>query len=335
MDAIQASLDNTGFDEVALLSLSSSDYTHILDLVEAVSARFAGKHLNISLPSLRIESASVDLFEKLRGSRQGGFTLAPEAATDRMRTIINKPISDEQLLETARVIYGRGWSTLKLYFMIGHPSETLDDVRAIGRLCRAVLAEGRKLIGKRAALHVGVSTFVPKPHTPFQWVACDTVENIQAKQAVLMKEVSGPGLKMNWTEPKETMFESWLARGDRRMGEVIFRAWQNGARFDAWQDRFNFSAWQQAFTDVGLDPAFYTHRQRSLDEIFPWDVVSPGVTKKYLRDDYQRSLQGDLQADCRDQCFACGILPGFNDLRRQNPGDFWLCPEVRPLTQQS
>ncbi|MBE3144857.1 MAG: TIGR03960 family B12-binding radical SAM protein, partial [Planctomycetes bacterium] len=327
VESIQAALDNTGFEEVALLSLSSSDYSHILDLVEAISQRFAGNHLIISLPSLRIESTSVDLFEKLKGSRQGGFTLAPEAATDRMRMLINKPISEQQLLETARAIYSRGWHTIKLYFMIGHPSETLDDVQAIADLCKAVLAEGRKIIGRRAELHAGVSTFVPKAQTPFQWVACDTVDSIKAKQKLLMKQLSGPGMKFNWTDPQVTMLESWLSRGDRRLSQVVYLAWKKGAHFDAWQDEFNYTAWQEAFEEAGLDPAFYTHRQRSMDEIFPWDHINAGVTKSFLKADYRMSLDGILRADCREQCYACGILPGFIELRRQNPGQGWKCPE--------
>jgi radical SAM family uncharacterized protein len=329
VESIQTALDNTGFEEVALLSLSSSDYSHILELVEAISQRFAGNHLIISLPSLRIESTSVDLFEKLKGSRQGGFTLAPEAATDRMRMMINKPISEQQLLETARAIYSRGWHTIKLYFMIGHPSETMDDVQAIADLCKVVLAEGRKIIGRRAELHAGVTTFVPKAQTPFQWVACDTVDSIKAKQKLLMKQLSGPGMKFNWTDPQVTMLESWLSRGDRRLSQVVYLAWKKGAHFDAWQDEFNFSAWQEAFEEAGLDPAFYTHRQRSMDEIFPWDHINAGVTKSFLKADYRMSLNGILRADCREQCYACGILPGFIELRRQNPGQGWKCPEVK------
>ncbi|MDZ4158368.1 MAG: TIGR03960 family B12-binding radical SAM protein, partial [Anaerolineaceae bacterium] len=187
VEAIEKALESTGYEEVALLSLSSSDYTHILQLVEAISQKFQGKNLTISLPSLRIESFSIDLLEQLKGVRQGGFTLAPEAATDRMRSIINKPIPSQQLLEITRQIYSRSWKTIKLYFLIGHPSETLEDVQAIAELCQAVIAEGRKVIGKRASLHIGVSTFVPKPHTPFQWVACDTVEQITAKHNLLKK----------------------------------------------------------------------------------------------------------------------------------------------------
>ena len=192
VEAIEQALANTGYEEVGLLSLSSSDYTHILELVEAVSQRFAGRHLSISLPSLRIESFSVDLMDALKDSRRSGFTLAPEAATERMREIINKPVTTEQLLETARAIYSRGWHNLKLYFMIGHPSETIEDVQAIADLCKAVLAEGRKIIGRRAQVTAGVSTFIPKPHTPFQWVPCDTVEQIKAKQELLQPRPARP-----------------------------------------------------------------------------------------------------------------------------------------------
>jgi len=330
IDAIQVSLDNTGFEEVALLSLSSSDYSHILDLVEAVSQKFIGKHLTVSLPSLRIESFSIDLMEHLKGSRQGGFTLAPEAATERMRTVINKPISTEQLLETVRAIYSRGWLTIKLYFMIGHPLETIEDVEAIADLCRKVIAEGRKVVGHRANLNIGISTFVPKPHTPFQWVSCDTPDNIHEKQMVLRRGLKMNGIKLNWTDPKETMLEAWLSRGDRRLGAVIYSAWQKGARFDAWQDQFNFQAWQDAFNENQVDPAFYTHRQRGLDEVFPWDMINPGVRKTYLLEEFHNSLNASFRADCREQCYACGILPSFNELRRQFPGSDWKCPEVAP-----
>ena len=329
LDAIEEAIDYTGFEEVGLLSLSSSDYTHILELVKGVSERFGDRHLNISLPSLRIESFSVDLMESLQDSRRSGFTLAPEAATERMREIINKPVSTAQLLETAREIYSRGWTHIKLYFMIGHPSETIEDVQAIADLCKAVLAEGRKVIGKRAQVTAGVSTFVPKPHTPFQWVPCDTVDQILAKQALLKRELRGPGLKLNWNSWQDTLLEAWLSRGDRRMAEVIYEAWRRGAKFDAWKDHFNFEVWMEAFEAVGLDHAFYTHRERPIDETFPWEHISTTVRKKFLTEDYLWSLQGKTRIDCRQRCFACGILPTFADLRRANPGDVWQCPEVK------
>jgi len=327
--AIEQAIRYTGYEEIGLLSLSSSDYTHVVELVETVRERFGEGHLSISLPSLRIESVSVDLMDALEGGRKGGFTLAPEAATEKMRQIINKPVSDEQLLETARQIYSRGWTTIKLYFMIGHPSETLEDVQAIADLCKAVLRAGRETIGKRAQVNAGVSTFVPKPHTPFQWAACNTIEQIEAKQNLLKKELRGRGLKLNWNDPRETQLEAWLSRGDRRLAEVIHQAWKRGAKFDAWDEHFDYGAWMEAFDAVGLDVEFYTHRQRPLDEVFPWEHLSTALRKKFLRQDYLWSLEGKIRSDCRLQCFACGILPAFDDLRRENPGDVWQCPDVK------
>ncbi|RPI35029.1 MAG: radical SAM protein, partial [Chloroflexota bacterium] len=304
-----------------------------LDLVQAVGQRFAGKHLGISLPSLRIETFSVELMDALKDTRRSGFTLAPEAATERMREIINKPVSTAQLLETAHAIYSRGWTTIKLYFMIGHPSETLEDVQAIADLCRAVLAEGRKAIGNRAQVHAGVSTFVPKPHTPFQWVPCDTREQVLAKQSLLKRELRSRDIKMTWNRPEETMLEAWLSRGDRRIAEVIYTAWRMGAKFDAWQEHFRYDIWLEAFEKAGLDPLFYTHRPRRIDETFPWEHISTAVRKKFLAEDYLWSQRQDTRVDCRDKCFACGILPTFADVRRENPGEGWKCPEVKKRPQ--
>ena len=328
VDAIQKSLENTGFEEIGLLSLSSSDYTHILELINEVNARFSDKHLSISLPSLRIESFSIDLMDALKNSHRSGFTLAPEAATEHMREIINKPVSTQQLLETTRAIFAHGWSNIKLYFMIGHPLETLQDVQAIADLCKSVLAEGRRLIGMRAQVTAGISTFIPKPHTPFQWVPCDTIDQIREKQALLRRTIHGKGLKLNWNSPEETMLEAWLSRGDRRMAEVIYQAWKRGAKFDAWKDHFCYDLWLDAFSTVNLDPSFYTHRERPIDETLPWEHIHTAYRKKILLEDYLWSYQGRTRIDCRERCFACGILPTFADLRRKNPGSEWQCPEV-------
>ncbi len=327
--AAEAAIQSSGFEELALLSLSSSDYTPILELVDAIGAKFAGRHLTVALPSLRIESVSVDLMEKLKGRRSSGFTLAPEAASERMRRIINKYIPDEQILATASEIYRRGWTTLKLYFMIGHPSETLEDVQAIIDLCRRVLAEGRRALGNRVKLHAGVSTFIPKPHTPFQWVAVDTPEQISAKQDLLKQGLRDRSIKLSWTEPQDTLLEAWLSRGDRRMAEVIHAAWRAGAKFDAWGEHFRYDLWLAAFQEQGLDPAFYTHRLRPPAEVFPWDHISDAVRRKFLLADYERSLAGEVRADCRESCYACGILPLFADERRAHPGEYWKCPEVK------
>jgi radical SAM family uncharacterized protein len=322
---------STGFEELALMSLSSSDYTHIGELVDAISEEFKDKKLIVSLPSLRIESVSVDLMDKLRDRRSSGFTLAPEAATERMRRIINKFIPNEEIINTTREIYRRGWNSIKLYFMIGHPSETLEDVQAIADLCKRVLAEGRKVAGMRVKLNVGIGTFVPKPQTPFQWVACDTRENILAKHDLLRRELRDRNIKLSWTKPEDTLLEAWLSRGDRKLSEVIYTAWKNGAKFDAWNEYRQYETWMAAFAEHGLDPAFYTHRPRRTDEIFAWDHITAAVRKNFLFQDFRQSLEGEIRVDCRQHCFACGILPTFNDMRREHPGEGWGCPEVKPV----
>jgi len=321
-------IPNTGYSEIGLLSLSSSDYTNIVDLIQAINERFLNQNIAVSLPSLRIESVSVELMDALAGKRRGGFTLAPEAASERLRKIINKPISNQQLLDTAHEIYQHGWHTIKLYFMIGHPSETNADVQAIADLSRNVLSEGKKIIGNRAQVHISVSTFIPKPHTPFQWVGVASRQEIKEKLDLLQKEIRGKGLKLNWNDPEETHFEAWLSRGDRRMADVIYRAWKMGAKFDAWNEHFNFQRWLDAFSQAGIDPDFYSTREREIDEAFPWDHVQSGVKKSLLLQDYEWSKEGKIRPDCREDCYACGILPTYSDLRHQNPGPLWLCPEV-------
>jgi len=328
--AADDAIRSTGFEELALLSLSSSDYTNVIELVTAVGERFGSRQLNISLPSLRIESVSVDLMDKLRQRRSSGFTLAPEAATERMRRIINKFIPDDDIINTTREIYSRGWTTIKLYFMIGHPSETLEDVQAIAELCKRVLAEGRKVIGWKAKLHAGVSTFVPKPQTPFQWVSVDSRERILEKQSLLKRILlKDKNIKLSWTNPDDTLLEAWLSRGDRRMSEVLYTAWQNGAKFDAWDEGRKPEVWAAAFARHGLEAAFYTHRQRRTDEVFPWEHITAAVRKNFLFQDFRMSLEGEIRVDCRLNCFACGILPTFASMRRDNPGEVWKCPDVK------
>jgi radical SAM family uncharacterized protein len=330
LDAIDAIVRQTGYEEIGLLSLSSSDYSQIHELVTTVAERYGDRYLSVSLPSLRIESFSVDLADAIKDGRRTGFTFAPEAATEKMRRIINKFVPTQEVLDTAYQVFERGWRTIKLYFMIGHPSETLEDVEAIVDLARAVLAQGRRVHGKAAQVNVGVSTFVPKPHTPFQWVPLDDLESIQAKQALLTRKLRGKGLKLSWTDPQETRLEALLSRGDRRLGRVIHRAWQLGARFDAWGEHFNPEAWWTAMEEAGLDPSFYTHRPRRIDEVFPWDHIDIAVRKSYLAKDYLMSQQGETRVDCREHCFACGILPSFIPLRQETPAEAWECPEVKP-----
>ncbi len=329
LTAMEKILESTGYEEIALLSLSSSDYTNVLELTKKIGERFGHLGLNISLPSLRIESVSTQLMDNLGDSKRGGFTLAPEAATEKMRNIINKFVPHEELLETAREIYRRNWRTIKLYFMIGHPMETMEDVEAIIDLSKQVLAEGRKFHGNKASVNVGVSTFIPKPHTPFQWEPMGELADVEAKLSLLRREVRGNGLRLRWNDPKESLFEGWLARGDRRIAEVVERAWRSGAKFDAWREHYSEEAWQSALVAEGIDPAFYTHRKRRIDEVFPWEHIDVAVTKRFLTQDYLMSQEQETRVDCREQCFACGILPQLKELRRATAVDDWKCPPVR------
>ncbi len=322
LKAIATILSRTGFEEIGLLSLSSSDYSDIGGLVKAIIERFGDAHLSISLPALRADSFSVALAEAIARGRRTGFTFAPEAATDRLRGVINKPISTDQVLDVAREVFERGWRTIKLYFMIGLPEERIDDVQAIADLAQAVRAVGRKAHGRKAQVNVSVNTFVPKPHTPFQWVGLEPSSSIREKQALLRRELRGRGLKLNYGDPEATLLEAVLARGDRRLGAVIQRAWELGARFDAWAEQRDIGAWARAFAEVGLDPGFYAYRQRPHDETFPWEVVGTGVRKEFLLQEYRRSRRGETLADCRMQCHGCGILGAYGGSWSEE----WRCP---------
>lgn len=330
--AIGEIVASTGFEEISLLSLSSSDYRWVNELCDAVHAVYGESGMTLSLPSLRIESTSADLLDKLGDTRRSGFTFAPEAATERMREIINKAVPDDQVLEAARAVYSRGWRTIKLYFMIGHPEETLDDVQAIVNLCKAVLYEGRKIMGKKANVNVGVSTFIPKPHTPFQWVPQEATALVDEKLRLLKDQLRGQGLHLRWNDIESSEFEGFLSRGDRRIGRVIQRAWELGCKFDAWSDQHFHDRWLAAFEEAGLSPFFYTERERDIDETFPWDHIDAAVHKKFLREDYLMSIKGETRVDCRDRCFACGILPKFKDVRAETEALAWECPPVKPIS---
>ncbi|MGD2076782.1 MAG: TIGR03960 family B12-binding radical SAM protein [Chloroflexota bacterium] len=334
MAAMEEILAKTGYEEIGLLSLSSSDYTHVIELTEAIGQRFGDRGPKVSLPSLRIETVSTQLMDNLGDNRRSGFTLAPEAATEKMRNIINKYVSDDELLETAREIYCRNWRTIKLYFMIGHPQEALPDVQAIVDLARSVLDIGREFHGRKAGVNAGVSTFIPKPHTPFQWEPMDDLANIEAKLDLLKREMRGQGLRLRWNDPRESIYEGFLSRGDRRVAAVVERAWRNGAKFDAWAEHFDLALWTAACQSEGLEMEFYTHRRRPVDELFPWEHIDVAVTRRFLTQDYLMSRQGETRIDCRDQCFACGILPKLKDLRRETPAEAWECPPVSKIADR-
>jgi len=297
---------NCGYNEVSLVSLSTSDYVGIDELVASLSHRY--QNLSLSLPSLRIDSFSVRLMEALPSRRKTGLTFAPEAGSDRLRLSINKNTPEDELLKTAAAAFERGWVNLKLYFMIGLPTETLDDIEAIIQLIDKVRSAGRKAQGKRPQVRVSLSTFVPKPHTPFQWVAQEGEQQLNSKHELLNLGLRRKGIRPSWPDPKTSLLEAALSRGDRRLGKVIYRAWQLGSTFDAWNERFKYENWLRAFEETGLEPGFYAQRERSLDELLPWAHIDVGVTTAFLKREYQRAIKGIETPDCRYQvCNACGL----------------------------
>ncbi len=329
LQAVDEMIANCGFEEVSFLSLSSSDYTYVEELVRRTMEKHGARKLSVGLPSLRIESFSVDLMDLLeKGRRRSGFTFAPEAATDRLRDIINKPIADDDLLQTAEEVYRRGWKTIKMYFMIGHPTQTLEDVQAIADLSKQVLAVGRRVLGNKANVRIGVSTLVPKPHTPFQWVPMEEESTIRQQIRLLQRELKDPGIHFTWNDPPETLVEAFLTRGDRRLGDVIQRAWELGAKLDAWGEYFRFDLWRQAFADCNLEMDWFARRQRPLDEILPWEHISAGLNKEFLAQEYLHTYAGGVVDDCREHCFSCGILGFFKEQRREAPDEAWCCPPL-------
>ncbi len=299
-------ITNCGYSEVSLVSLSTGDYPHIDELVASLSRRY--HNLALSLPSLYIDSFSVELMDSLPSHKKTGLTFAPEAGSERLRQIINKNISEDELLKTAAAAFERGWTGLKLYFMLGLPGETMDDVKDIINLMDKVHSLGRKTEGRTPQIRVSLSTFVPKPHTPFQWVAQESEQGLNTKHELLKQGLRRKGIRFSWQDPKVSLLEAALSRGDRRLGKVIYRAWQLGCAFDSWSEHFNYENWLRAFEEAGIEPGFYAQRKRSLDELLPWAHIDVGVTTAFLKQEYQRSLDSRETRDCRDKaCNACGL----------------------------
>ncbi len=320
----------TGYEELSLVSLSSSNYTRIAELVETLLGRHGPGSTSISLPSLRMDSFSVELANMFQDSRKSGLTFAPEAGSQRLRRVINKVISGEDILSTAEAAYGSGWHRIKLYFMVGLPSETMEDVKAIATLVKQVRDIGRQAQGRRAQVSVSVGTFIPKPHTPFQWLSLEKKTILEQKQALLQRLVRGPGLKLSWSDPETSLLETALSRGDRRLGRVIHNAWRRGARFDAWGEIFDAQRWWAAFHAQGLEPAFYAYRKRGLEETLPWDHINSGVSKEFLISEYRRSLAEEITLDCREgPCLACGILATFPPKLDTVHKGLWGCSPLK------
>jgi radical SAM family uncharacterized protein len=306
IQAVGELIANCGYNEVSLVSLSTSDYSHIEELVASLVRNH--NNLALSLPSLRIDSFSVNLMDSLPSRRKTGLTFAPEAGSERLRRIINKGAAEDEILETAAAAFARGWRSLKLYFMLGLPTETMEDIEAISQLVAKIRAAGKGTKGGMPQVRISLSTFIPKPHTPFQWVAQESEQQLSAKHELLKQGLRRKGSRLSWQDPKISLLEAALSRGDRRLGKVIYRAWNLGSTFDAWNECFKYQNWLDAFARSGLEPGFYAHRQRSLDELLPWAHIDTGVTSAFLKREYQRTMQGKETPDCREHsCNACGL----------------------------
>lgn len=302
--------DTTGYDEVSLSSLSSSDYTELPELLDNMLNWTEQNNVSVSLPSLRIDGFSKELTEKLQKVRRGGLTFAPEAGTQRLRDTINKNVTEEEVMNTCRTAFNGGWTSVKLYFMIGLPTETLEDVEGIGVLSQKVVDEfyrnPNKPKGKGVNVTSSASTFVPKPFTPFQWEPQDTIDTIHMKQQHLRDSVKSRKITLNWHDADTSFLEAVFARGDRRLGKVLVKAFENGRRFDGWDEYFSLPKWMEVFDECGIDPAFYANRRREYDEILPWDHLDYGVTKEFLIREHQKALRSETTPNCRQKCAGCG-----------------------------
>ena len=306
--AVGEIITNCGYNEISLVSLCTSDYPGIDKLVANLFNRYQEHNLILSLSSLRTDRFSVRLVDSLPSGRKTGLTFAPEAGSERLRQTINKYVSEDEVLQTAAAAFDKGWASLKLYFMLGLPNETIDDIKEIVQLVDKIGSLGRQTKGKRPQIRLSLSTFIPKPHTPFQWVAQANQPELDAKRELLKQGLRRTGSRLSWSDPKVSLLEAVLSRGDRRLGKVIYRAWQLGSTFDAWGEHFNYENWLRAFDETGLDPGSYAQRERPLDEPLPWAHIDVGVTTAFLKREYQRSLASRETPDCRNKaCHACGL----------------------------
>ncbi len=307
-------LKHTGHEEISLSSLSSSDYSGLKELVTYLIDEFKGKGVNISLPSLRIDAFSLDVMSKVQDVRKSSLTFAPEAGSQRLRNVINKGLTEEIILKGAGEAFEGGWQKVKLYFMLGLPTETREDQEAIAELANKIAARYYEIPKERrngkCQITISTSFFVPKPFTPFQWAKMYSKEHYlscaKTVNDAVKNQLNHKSMKYNWHEADVTVLEGILARGDRRLGQVIKAAYEKGCIFDAWSDFFDNEKWIEAFLETGIDPDFYTLRERPLDEILPWDFIDAGVTKEFLKREYENALKETVTLNCREKCSGCG-----------------------------
>ncbi len=302
--------DSTGYDEISLCSLSTSDYTKIDKLIPMLFDWALKENINVSLPSLRVDNFSDELMEELKKVRRSGLTFAPEAGTQRLRDAINKNVTEDEVLKTALKAFDGGWTSVKLYFMMGLPTETLEDVKGIADLAQKVVdtfyRNPNREKGKGIQVNVSCASFVPKPFTPFQWEPQDTAEMLIEKQKHLLSSTQSRKISISYHQSNTSVLEGVLARGDRRLGAVIYKAWQKGCKFDSWDEYFDFAKWNESFDECKLDIAFYANRRREYTEILPWEHLDYGVRKEYLIEENKRAHQSVTTPHCRIKCSACG-----------------------------
>lgn len=310
-EILEKLIKTTGYDEISLVSLSTSDYSQLAELTDYLVEEYASKNVGISLPSLRLDNFSMEIANKIQKVRKSGLTFAPEAGSQRLRDVINKGITEEDLTRASRQAFEMGWNNIKLYFMIGLPTENYDDLDGISDLAYEAVdiykdVHNGKFKGK-FNVTVSTSTFVPKPFTPFQWNPQDVKSSVIEKQRHLVKKLKNRNITYNYHDSDTSLMEAVFARGDRRLGKVLLRAHELGAKFDGWDEHFDLEIWKQAMEECGLDISFYAHRTRELDEVFPWDHIDVGVSKKFLIREAEKALKGEITPDCRKGCNGCGI----------------------------
>ena len=306
----KALCDSTGYEEMSLASLSTSDHPQVEEMLDKIIDYTQEEHINLSLPSLRVDNFSSELLEKVSRVRKSGLTFAPEAGTQRLRDVINKGVTEEEIMRTSRIAFQGGYTSVKLYFMLGLPFETMEDVLGITSLGQRVVdlyyALPTKPKGKGVNVSISVSTFVPKPFTPFQWAAQNTYDEIVEKQHALTHSVTTRKISLAWHEVRTSVLEGVIARGDRRLGKAIYNAWKLGCKFDSWEEFFDFDKWKQAIASAGLTMEFYASRERSADEILPWDHIDVGVSKAFLRREYEKASRAEVTSNCKEKCAGCG-----------------------------
>ena len=307
----ESMLRSTGHDEISLTSLSSGDYSCLPDLTLKLLDKYENQNVSISLPSLRLDSMTFDIIERLQEVRKSGLTFAPEAGTQRMRDVINKNLTEEQILGPVETAFNLGWSTVKLYFMIGLPGETVEDVMGIKDLSYKIkdifFQRPKEEIKGNLKINTSASCFVPKPFTPFQWVAQDSMDEFYDKAKSLQREIKDKKVSFSYHEPKLSYLEAVFARGDRRLSKALILAWEKGCRFDGWYDVFSFNKWMEAFEETNTDPDFFARRKREITENLPWDFIDVGVSKEFLIREYENALEAMTTPDCRIKCTNCGV----------------------------